>query len=220
MPETMRVSDYEVSGNIAEELEKALQTGAVPRIQLSYNVLFSGVCGEKADNHTVTLFTAVTVQGQSAVKGVVRNLDLSGIVRKADLQKKGEAKESDRAKTSTDPLGTIDLIEATLREALCELYPRFAEVLQSVVVVGYSVHGIGLGNDSHMVSASVKFQSSLRPKEAGKEKDATGQAVKCEGVDTVRASLECLITYYNWVLWRLLRRERGMVRVAGKAAPE
>lgn len=230
MVEAGKATDYEVSGFIAEELEEVLRTGAAPRIQMAYNVLFQGVCGDKSDSHGFTLFNNVTVKGKSVVKGASRKFSLDGKVRK-HLVRKGKAgeelaEESDRAKTSNQPLGTIDLIEETLREALCELYPRFAEIFRTVRIVGYSVHGIGLGNDSHMVSASVRFACALKPGEETEPEDAAElkednqRAVKCDGVDTVRASIECIVTFYNWVLWRLLRRERGIAKAKGLTAEE
>ena len=227
MPAKVGVTDYEVTGKAAEELEEALHGGAVPQIQLAYHVLFQGVCGNNADRHGFTLFNNVTVGDKSVVKGAARNFVLEGIVRKsvvlAAVGSKQATEESDRSKTWNEYLGTIDLIEETLREALSELFPRFASVFSSVHIVNYSVHGIGLGENSHMVSASVRFAYSMKQddeavevEKPGKTESEKTKAVKCDGVDTVRASIECIVTFYNWMLWRLLRRERGLAKAKGE----
>ncbi len=213
MPEKTRVTDYEVSGRVAEELEAALLSGAAPQIRLAYHVFFQGVCGNHSPKHSLTLFTNVAVGNKSVVKGAARNFVLSGKVRKDATKPTGDGKEeSDRAKISVEHLGTIDLLETTLRESLLELFPQFASVFSAVRLVNYSVHGIGAGGDSHLVSASVRFAYSLRRDSDAKLETEKTQSVKCDGVDTIRASIECIVTFYNWILWRMLRREQGLAK--------
>ncbi|MCX6778907.1 MAG: hypothetical protein NTU97_01600 [Candidatus Magasanikbacteria bacterium] len=135
----------------------------------------------------------------------------TAVAKKKDPSDDGNA----NTPTSEISLGTIDLMEQCVSSALSELFPQFAEVFNRARTTGYSVMSMGLGEDAHMVTASLKFDCPLRPEDEDEKRRARRldlQGVKCDGVDTIRASLNGIITFYHWLLWRMLRREKGQAK--------
>jgi len=211
-----RKARYEISGPLAEQLAQAILVGEVPRLRVDYKVNFEGLLGSDSDEQTTMMVLIVTINDKNAIASAIRSFSIEGGVVLPNVTSGLPGKEkSDRPTTSCISLGTIDLVEECIKDALIELFPQFAETFTKAQTTSYSVMGFGLGEDSHLVSASIKFDCPLRPEdneERRQSKRLDLQGVKCDGVDTVRASINGIVTFYHWLLWRMLRRERGQAK--------
>lgn len=97
-------------------------------------------------------------------------------------------------------LGTVDLLEGALRAAIVKRWPELESGLNEFLTSSYAVHAIG-DESSHIVRVIAKV-----------ENHRTCGGVACKGVDTFQTTLRAMCMIYNWVVWRLLRREKGRKR--------
>ncbi len=97
-------------------------------------------------------------------------------------------------------LGTFDLLEGALRVAIVKRWPKLENGLKEFSTPSYAVHAIG-DESSHVVRVIAKVKNHR-----------TCGGVVCKGVDTFQTTLRAMCLIYHWVLWRLLRREKGCNR--------
>jgi len=102
-------------------------------------------------------------------------------------------------------LGSVDLMECTLRRAILRRWPKFRPYLERVRIDDYSAVTAAC-KQSHHVRAT--FRVICR-------EGAAPRAVTLEGVDTIDTTFNALAMIFHWLSWRLLRRLRGEQRKNG-----
>lgn len=103
-------------------------------------------------------------------------------------------------------LGSVDIMETVLREALVLRWPEIGPALTKIKTTSYAVHAVGAENDNcdeHHV------QVHLRAIVDGCDVTCV---VSREGVDSIGLTFDVLVTIYHWYVWRVFRRLRGEKR--------
>jgi hypothetical protein len=107
--------------------------------------------------------------------------------------------------TERQRLGTIDLLESCMQDALRRYWPEMPEKMP-YTLVRYQVTAAGT-EDSHEVYVFLYVRN-----EEEKENWA-----RWRGSDSIRGTAELMAVVYSWVLWRMRRADRGAQRrKAGK----
>lgn len=200
---------YELKGPFLKELQEALERDEVPSVEARFFITSECSCGDNGDYELSVKFN-VLVNGWRAEDEASIVFESVRAVFSTDPS---SAVPIDYSQTEQDtPAGILDLYLQCLSNCMAKIFPRFADTFQSVQIDSYSVNSTGMGKYK-VALATVGFDCNLRAvKENQKQRAARLQAqrVTCQGVDTNYATMQCMIAFYNWLLWRLLRREKGM----------
>jgi len=200
-----RKATYQKCGAMVSELAAAILKGEVPPLFVRYNIGALGDAGGEGDTpHNIQVGLLVRLDEYEASVNASRSFLL-------------EVKKTEELRPSVDltediSLGIVDLLEEGIKQGLAEIFPDWAEVIGQTSVTSYVAHSIGSSN-SHRVQMILRFAAPLlRPGAKGGDNSAMQimqSGVICYGTETIRASLECLIVFYNWLIWRLVRQENG-----------
>ncbi|KKR48326.1 MAG: hypothetical protein UT86_C0007G0005 [Candidatus Magasanikbacteria bacterium GW2011_GWC2_40_17] len=202
-----RKATYLIAGPMLQELKEVLATGDVPSLTVRYNIGAMGDAGGEDKTHSVQVTLLVKIGEYEATITASKSFLLE-VKPQNFLQARSFTGEE-------VSLGIVDLLEGGIRQALVQIFPAWEKVISSSSVSSYVVHSLGSTN-SNLVQVIMKFKAELRENGNGKGKggeNSAGQTmdkgVFCYGTETIRASLECLLVFYNWLIWRLMRQENG-----------
>jgi len=170
-----------------EELSRAIAQGNAPQFEL----------------------VRCVVQHRFGKTGRFVLVSLSVIVdgKRRTLTKKKEMGTKTGDEKSNGRLGSVDLLEQTIRELACRCWPGISECIAATNTVGYAVHAVGDESD-HDVQVVLHV-----------EKGERAYSFSRTGVDTIEVTAGLLHTIYHWVVWRWIRREQGLLKVARRSAP-
>lgn len=210
-----RKATYLIVGPMIQELMMALSNGDVPPLTVRYNIGAMGGAGGEDKTHSVQIALLVRIGEYEATINASKSFLLEV-----------EAQDFLRTRPFTGDeasLGIVDLLEGGIRQALIQIFPDWEEIISGSLVSSYVVHSLGSTN-SNLVQVIMKFKASLR-KNGKNGFNSAGQTMEkgviCHGTETIRASLECLLAFYNWLIWRLMRQEKGkqLGKKKGKEKP-
>lgn len=179
----------------ARDVEQELLTahdGHVPAFQGRYNLHSSSTIHDgQLDNSAKFITLTLSLEGQRII--ITRQRTYRTASQKIDSDDKDPVTYNGR-------LGSIDLIEEAIKAAIAQRWPQLAQYIDNVKTTDYAVHAIG-NLETHNVS--VHLQVSI----------TNGKVIKGRiskvGSDSIDISFQALMTIYNWVAWKLLRRING-----------
>lgn len=104
-------------------------------------------------------------------------------------------------------MGSVDIMETVLREAIVLRWPELGPELAKIRTDSYAVHAIGArrADNSEEHHVQVHFRVWV---DGCREPYPISRA----GVDTVKITFYALVDVYRWFVWRTLRRLRGEAR--------
>jgi len=117
------------------------------------------------------------------------------------------AKRAKRGIAYDGRMGSVDIMETVLREAIVLRWPEIGPELTKIRTASYAVHAVGATQDDNHEEHHI--QVHFRVIVDGCQEPCV---VSREGVDSIGLTFEALVTIYHWFVWRVLRRLRGEAR--------
>lgn len=180
---------------IDRELAEAIRTGKAPQFEVQsfdfHNSLWTMGSGkQKQGEKRLRMTLSLLLDGQSIIHAKEQTVNKS---------RRGLAYEG--------RMGSVDIMETALREAIVLRWPEMGLELVKIKTGSYAVHAIGATHDDGREDCHV--QVHLRVIVEGCQEACV---VSREGVDSIGITLDALLTIYHWFSWRALRRLRGEAR--------
>jgi hypothetical protein len=126
--------------------------------------------------------------------------------------KEQTVKQARRGIAYEGKMGSVDVMETALREAIVLRWPELGSELAKIRTASYAVHAVGAAEgDIEEHHVQVHFRVIV-------EGCREPCVVSREGVDTISSTFDALLMIYHWFVWRVLRRLRGEARKNGKSA--
>ncbi len=183
-------------GRIERELAEAIAAGKAPQFEVQsydlHNRYWSMGQGKERRGEKRLHMTLSLV------------LDSQPIIH---IKEQTVAKRTKRGIAYEGKMGTVDIMETVLREAIVLRWPEIGPELAKIKTASYAVHAVGASRGDSQEEHHV--QVHFRVVADGCQETCV---VSGEGVDSIGITFDALTTVYHWFVWRTLRRLRGEAR--------
>jgi len=180
---------------IERELGEAIEAGKAPQFEVQsrdfHNSFWSmGEGDAKRGESRLQMTVSLLLDGQPIVHA-----------------REQAVRQSKRGIAYEGRMGSIDIMETTLREAIVLRWPEIGPELAKIKTASYAVHAVGAAQSDSREEHHI--QVHFRVVVDGCQEPCI---ISREGVDSIGLTFEALVTVYHWFIWRVLRRLRGEAR--------